>query len=295
MDLPDEVPGGVAVEQVVVGELFALELFGAGDAALLPARDLVEGRPLVRVLAVAQDGRPPQREVDPRRQLRGRLGRLAPCQIARDLRVIGRRVREGLPRQPVAQLVGEGPIVGIEHRRDLLVGRRIDHHRDIGVVLRGRADHRRSANVDVLDRLFERHARFADRLQKGIEVDDHQVDRQDSVLVHSSPVLGVRSNPEQSAVHARVQRLDPPIEHLRKSRQLGDVAHGQSVLPEEARRPPCRDQLDAVRRQPPGEVDQSRLVRDAQQRPLHSLPRGFHTHLLPTVSAPVDRQPARVP
>ncbi len=45
------------------------------------------------------------------------------------------------------------------------------------MILRRRADHRRPADVDVLDRLLQCHARLGNRLLKRIEIDAKQIDR----------------------------------------------------------------------------------------------------------------------
>ena len=47
--------GGVGVGEVVVGECFALDLFGGGERRACRLAAGVEGRLLVRVFAVAQD------------------------------------------------------------------------------------------------------------------------------------------------------------------------------------------------------------------------------------------------
>ncbi len=53
IELRHELIGRVSVVEIVVGELLALDLHGGGDAEALLAR-AVEGRPLMRVLAIAQ-------------------------------------------------------------------------------------------------------------------------------------------------------------------------------------------------------------------------------------------------
>jgi len=53
-ELGDELPAGVEVDEIVIGEFLTLELGGAGDACAGPVG--VNGGKLVRVLAVAQDG-----------------------------------------------------------------------------------------------------------------------------------------------------------------------------------------------------------------------------------------------
>ena len=76
------------------------------------------------------------------------------------------------------------------------MGRHLGQHRGVilgigdhghpFVVLRRRADHRRAADVDVLDGLGKTGA-ARDRLLEGIEIDHQQVDAADTVLPPSPP------------------------------------------------------------------------------------------------------------
>ena len=63
----------------------------------------------------------------------------------------------------------------------------VGQHRDVLPVLRRRAHHRRAADVDVLDRVFERAAGLGDGGLERVEVDDQQVDRADAVLLPAPP------------------------------------------------------------------------------------------------------------
>ncbi len=69
----------------------------------------------------------------------------------------------------------------------------------------------------------EGHAGLRGGLLKRVEIHHHHVDGLDAMSGHSRLVLRVPANVEQPAVHARVQRLHAPVQHLRKSRQLADV------------------------------------------------------------------------
>ena len=55
------------------------------------------------------------------------------------------------------------------------------------------------------------------------------------VLLERGHVLGIVADGEDAAVDARVQRLDPAVEHLGKAGDLGDVAHRQPGV----RQAPC--------------------------------------------------------
>jgi hypothetical protein len=98
IELGDQLEGGVGVVEIVVGKLLALHLARRGDAEALLAR-AIEGRPLLRVLAVAQ--RLGQRAGDCHALLRA----LAECagEPGRDRRVILRCAGEGACGKRLAQ------------------------------------------------------------------------------------------------------------------------------------------------------------------------------------------------
>ena len=66
-------------------------------------------------------------------------------------------------------------------RDDPLVLRRVRGGRDPGRVARGRAEQRRPADVDHLDRLVEPDELDADRRRERLDVDDDEVDRDDAL------------------------------------------------------------------------------------------------------------------
>ena len=78
-------------------------------------------------------------------------------------------------------------------------------------------------------------------------------------------MFGVVADGEDAAVDARMQRLDPAVEHLGKAGHLGDVAHGQAGVGQRLARAAGGDQFDAEGGQAAGEVDQAGLVADAEQ------------------------------
>jgi hypothetical protein len=90
------------------------------------------------------------------------------------------------------------------------------------MVLRRRADHRRPADVDVLDRVLERAVRLRHRRFERIEVHHHEIDRTDLVRLHLLAVLRVVAPRQQAAVNLRVQCLHAPVENFRRA---GEVAH----------------------------------------------------------------------
>ncbi len=256
-----EPPGGVRVEVVVEGELLAPAHRGARERPLRRRGVGVERRRLVRVLAVAEVVHAPA-GAEHLGQPVPRVGR----QPAVDRGVVGRGARVGRAREGGLRRVGESPAVLGEVGEDRLVLRGVGHDAHAAVVLRGAADHRRPADVDLLDGLLERDARLAHRGLEGVEVHDDEVDRHDAVRRHRLGVARVVAQAEQRPVDLRVQGLHAPVQHLGEAGLLGDVLHGEARGPERLRGAAGRDQLDPARRERAGEVHEAGLVADGEER-----------------------------
>ena len=106
------------------------------------------------------------------------------------------------------------------------------------VVLGGRADHRRAADVDVLDDLALVGAGPRRGALERIEVDAHEVDELDVVFGGRAHVLGVVADGEQAGVELGMQRLDAPVHDLREAGEVLDRAHREAGAL--AARAPCR-------------------------------------------------------
>jgi hypothetical protein len=135
------------------------------------------------------------------------------------------------------------------------------------VVLGRRADHRRAADVDVLDAMGEvgtlGHGGF-----EGIEIDDEQVDRRDAVRLCGALMLGIAADRQQPTMHHGMQSLEAAIHHLRKAGVLRDVLDAEAGLFQRAGRASGRQKLDAGGGQPTRELDQARLVGHGDERAL---------------------------
>ncbi len=180
----------------------------------------VVGGALVRVLAVGQVGDLLVGAHVQRREVLGLLG-----EPLRDRGVVARGVGERLGGERLARRRGQraaGHPQLVEHR---VVGLGARDDRGEGVVLGRGADHRRAADVDVLDdlRLTDAAPRHG-RLER-IEVDAHEVDLLDVVLGQRRDVLGIGAHGQQARVQARMQRLDAAVHHLRKPGEVLDRAH----------------------------------------------------------------------
>ncbi|OPZ04932.1 MAG: hypothetical protein BWZ09_01451 [Alphaproteobacteria bacterium ADurb.BinA305] len=266
-------PGRVGVGDVVVGQLLALQLGVAGHAALGRAGLAVEGRGLVRVLAVAQvlhlvEGELQALGIGLQRHVAGLVGDER-GEVVGDRRVVARGVGEGLHREREAGLVAELAGVGLELFDDaavvLGVGDDADAALLVAVVLGRGAHHGGAADVDVLDRVFQRAVGLGHGLLEGVEIDHHQVDAADVVGGDGVHVFGEIAAGEDAAMHLRVQGLDPAVQHLGEAGVLGDVGHRQAGLAQQAGGAAGRQQLDAERGELAGEVEHATFVGDADQ------------------------------
>jgi hypothetical protein len=134
------------------------------------------------------------------------------------------------------------------------------------VVLGGGADHGGAADVDILDAVVVGSTLGGGRLE-GIEVDDQQIDRGDTMRLGRARVLGVAADGEEPAVHQGMQRLEAAVHHLGKAGVLGDVGDGDAGVFEGLGRAAGRQHLDAARGERAGKLDEPGLVGDRDQRP----------------------------
>jgi hypothetical protein len=188
-------------------------------------------------------------------------------QVRGDGRVVLGGASKRLVGEPGARDRAECPAAAelVEDRR--VLGRRRDDG-DAVVVLGGGPNHRGTAHVDLLDRLGARDALARHRLLERIERDDHEVDRRNPVLLQRLQMLGHVAPGQDPAVDLRVERLHSPVEHLGEPGDLRDVPHRDARLPEEPRGASGGEDLDTEAGEAPRELDDSRLVVHADQRPL---------------------------
>ena len=227
----------------------------------------------MRVLAVAQvlhlvEGELQALGVALQRHVAGVVGDQR-GEVVGDRRVVARGVGEGLHREREAGLVAELASVGLELFDDaavvLGVGDDTDAALLVAVVLGRGAHHGRAADVDVLDRVFQRAVGLGHGLLEGIQVHHHQVDTADVVRGDGVHVLGEVATGEDAAVHLRVQGLDAAVEHFREAGVLGDVGHRQAGLAQQAGGAAGRQQLDAECGELASEVEHAAFVGDTDQ------------------------------
>ena len=149
---------------------------------------------------------------------------------------------------------------------DGLVAVRRRHDRDARVVLRRGPDHRRAADVDLLDELVERDPGPLGGGRERVEVDDNQLERRDrggeelAAMVRQAPIG------KHPGVNPRVERLDAAVEHLREAGHGGHVGDRQPGVAERSSGAARRDELEPERDETAAELDEPGLVGDGQQR-----------------------------
>ena len=186
-----------------------------------------------------------------------------------DHSVVCRGRGEGFARELAASLRADGARARELLENAVVVGG-IDDHHDVLVVLRGRANHRRAADVDVLDRLFER-AVARGHARERVEVDADEIDRADAVLVELA-TMGLEVAPrENAAVDLRVQRLDTAVQDLRRACVIAHIDDRHTAVTQRARRAAGREQAHAERAQTARELYEPALVADAEQRSRYGL------------------------
>src|SRR3954468_3995000 len=262
----DALPGRVRVGDVVVGQFLPLDLAVGRDPARRGAFLTVKSRGLMRIFTVAQILDLSELKVQHPGIFAPPLHRVERRKIVGDRSVVRRGAREHLCGQLEARR-GRHLAAGadlVQHAR--IVGG-IDHHGDRGVILGRRAQHRRSAGVDVLDGVFEAAFRVGHRRLERVEIDREEVDGADSGVPERGDVGGIIAPREQPGVDFRMQRLDSAVEHLRKAGVRRDLDRGDALLTQKLRRAACGHELHAERAQRARKLDDARLVGDAEESP----------------------------
>jgi hypothetical protein len=143
----------------------------------------------------------------------------------------------------------------------VLIGR--GEHADVVPVFRRGAQHRRTADVDVFDRLLERAVRLCHRALERIQVQHQQIDRRDAQFGHHR-VVGTAAT-EQAAVDLRMQGLDAAVHDFREAGHVAHVAHHDTGVAQRFGAAAGGKQFNAGGDEPLAQLDQAGLVRHAEQ------------------------------
>lgn len=185
--LPDKLERGIQIDDVVVAEFFAVELFHTAECGVGVV--FVESSVLVRVFTVTKLLILHQRELELRGQLRqlgvfcsglvGGRGALFGFEKTNNGSVVISRMLEGLEGEFTAQAEESGIVCGAGGSRGqgFINAReiaRIGNDGDRVMVLGGSTNHGRAANIDILDRLIP-GAVVGNDAGERIKIDDHQL------------------------------------------------------------------------------------------------------------------------
>src|SRR5206468_11707146 len=99
----------------------------------------------------------------------------------------------------------------------------------------------------------------------GEEEENDEIERRVPGLVERFEVAGDVPPRQNAGVDHRVKRLDTAVEHLGEPGDVGDVAHGDSGVPQEPRGAAGRDDLDPESTEGAGELDHAGLVVDGDE------------------------------
>jgi len=264
---------GIGIAQVVVAQRLAGQHARPGHRAQRGAGVglHVQGAVLMRVFAVTQWRGQLQGQVQ---AVRPRFGliRIARTrrQPLRNLAVVtaGVGVRLGGERAALCRFGAAGTQRSEQPR--IVIG--IDHHAHPRMVLGRRAQHRRTADVDVFDRLVVTAIGSRHGCRERIQVDHQQVDGSDSVLGHHRIVD--TGTAQQPAVNRRVQGLDPAVHDLRKTRRRADIGDDDSRRTQRHRGAASGQQFNAQGDQRLRQLDQTGLVGNGKQGAADGLANG---------------------
>ena len=90
------------------------------------------------------------------------------------------------------------------------------------------ADHGGATDINLFDRLRQRHPFPGDRLLKGIKIHNHQIDRGDLIGSQISAIALQIGAGQNSPMHTRVECLDPAAQNFREACIVRNLGHGES-------------------------------------------------------------------
>ena len=252
--------GRIQIEVVVERRPLAPDLGRVGESPAAMGRLAIERGPLMGVLAIAQVVDLLQDDGEALRE--GVVRDLV--QVGRDLGVVGGQRAECVRGELGAELGADG-VMALQLGNEVGVVLRAANRSDPRPVAGRRAEECRSAHVDHLDRLVDRHEVGADSRGERADVDDNDVDRADSLgdqLVHLG---GHVAASEDAGVDRGVECLDLATDEGRQAGDLGDGPDcdpvGRKVIAGAVR----RDNLDVQREELAGQGRDPVAVGDRQQ------------------------------
>ena len=167
---------------------------------------------------------------------------------------------ERLDRQRGPQPERDAPLLR-QGGEDGRVAARIGHDGHAGVILGRGPDHRRPADVDLLDQRVEGDPGPIRGRGERVEIHDDELERSDRRRRELLPMVDQSAVGEDPGVDPRMERLDPSVEHLREAGHRRDVGHRQAGLAERPSGPAGRHELEAEADEPAPELRPGRSCR----------------------------------
>jgi hypothetical protein len=182
----------------------------------------------------------------------------------RDRRIVSRGAGESLGGETAARRLAHGALMLVElfqHNR-IVCG--IDNDGEAAMILGRGADHRRAANINILDRHVPSSA-FRGHLLERIEIDDEELEGCYRLGFERLDMLGIAAIGQKPAMNLGVERLDPAVHDLGETGDGRDIRHGETSSFQRLGGAAGRDKPDAARCQRAGKIDEARLVGNGQQ------------------------------
>ena len=161
-----------------------------------------------------------------------------------------------------------------ERRDHGVVVRRVAHDRHALVVFRRAAQHRRTADIDVLDRFLEVHAGFRHGLLERIKIHHDEIDQRDVVFLRLRQVVRFVAAAKEPAMDFGMQRFHAAFHDFGKAGVLADFRDRQSFLGQKLRGASRGEQSVAVLAdERSGEFHETAFVRNGKEGEFGHTPR----------------------
>ena len=112
------------------------------------------------------------------------------------------------------------------NNRRIIIRGNYGQHR--GMVFGTGTNHRRAANVDLLDGFGFAHPWLGNRRRKGIEIDGHDINWGDLVFLQGLHMAVQITACQNRTVNGRMQGFDPAIEDFGEASQFAHAVHGNT-------------------------------------------------------------------
>ena len=120
--------------------------------------------------------------------------------------------------------------------QDCGIVRRGGDHGNARKILGGGPNHRRTADVNILDQVGKARLGTRSHLLEGIQVDDHQINESDGELLQSPEVCGIVAPGQNSRMNGGMKGLHAAVQHFRQAGHLRYVLHRDSRFAQQAAR-----------------------------------------------------------